>query len=111
MPLARYHFLNVAWRVQRVAAAPHRLYVILTARCVGEFLSQLADKHVDDLRVRLINAAVELVQELSLASVACLCSARSSRIFVFLVGQMHARAVDLDSLTIQIKMQVVDVNG
>jgi hypothetical protein len=41
--------ISAARSAQGVAAAPHRLYVILTARSIGEFLSQLADKHVDDL--------------------------------------------------------------
>lgn len=36
---------------QDIAAAPDRFDVVVTARCLGEFLAQLADEDVDDLQL------------------------------------------------------------
>jgi hypothetical protein len=48
---------------QHVAAAPHGLDVILAVRSVGELLAQFADENVDNLQLRLVHAAVEVVEE------------------------------------------------
>src|SRR5262245_7735406 len=48
---------------QHVAAAPHRLDVVLAVGGVGELLAQLADEDVDDLELGLVHAAVEVVEE------------------------------------------------
>ena len=44
-----------------VAASPDRLDVVLAAGCVGEFFPQLADEDIDDLHIRLVHAAIEVV--------------------------------------------------
>jgi hypothetical protein len=36
-----------------IAAPPHRLDIVLAARCAGEFLPQFANKYVDDLHLWL----------------------------------------------------------
>src|SRR5262245_28032011 len=53
------------WRAlaQHIAAAPNRLDEVLAARCGGELLTQLADEDVDDLELRLVHAAIEMIEE------------------------------------------------
>jgi hypothetical protein len=46
-----------------VAAPPDRLDVVLATRCVGQFFPQLADEDVDDLHLRLVQAAIEVAQK------------------------------------------------
>src|SRR5262245_4004937 len=48
---------------QDIAAAPNRLDVVLAVRGVGELLAQLADEHVDNLELRLVHAAIEMIEE------------------------------------------------
>src|SRR6266566_1698196 len=48
---------------QDIAAAPYGFDEVLAVRCVGEFLAQLADEHIDDLELRLVHAAVEVVEK------------------------------------------------
>src|SRR6476620_4795738 len=55
----RFLALGIA---QHVAAAPHRLDVVVAIGCGGQLLSQLADEHVDDLQLRLIHAAVKVIE-------------------------------------------------
>src|SRR5215469_1511254 len=55
--------LVLARLAQHIAAAPHRLDVVLAARSIGELLAQLADEDVDDLQLRLIHAAIEMIEE------------------------------------------------
>src|SRR3954468_20173618 len=45
------------------AAAPDGLGVILALGCIGELLAELADEDVDDLQLRLVHAAIKVVQE------------------------------------------------
>jgi len=47
---------------KRIASAPDRLNVVYAA-CLAELFAELADEHVDDLLVRLVHAALELVEE------------------------------------------------
>src|SRR4029077_13712142 len=98
IPLSGSHFLLRAWLAQCIAASQHLFDVILAARCVGEFPSQLADKHVDDLGLRLIHAAIEMVQETFFGERRVLAQCKELQDFVFLSGQMHTRAPDLDAL-------------
>src|SRR5262245_32926909 len=48
---------------QHVAAAPHGLDEVAAFGGVGEFLAELADEDVDDLQLRLVHAAIEVVEE------------------------------------------------
>src|SRR5262245_38955256 len=54
---------SVAVFAQHIAAAPHRLDVVLSAGCNGKLLAELADKDVDDLQLRLVHAAIKVVEE------------------------------------------------
>src|SRR5690242_12045021 len=53
----------IARLAQHVTAPPHRLDVVLAARRIGQLLAQLAYEHVDDLELRLVHAAVQMVEE------------------------------------------------
>ena len=46
---------------QSIPAPPHSLDVIVAIRGGSEFLAYLAHKHVNDLKFRLVHAAIELV--------------------------------------------------
>src|SRR5690606_32622238 len=48
---------------QHIAAAPDGLDVVFAAGRLGKLLAQLADEDVDDLQLRLIHAAIEMVEE------------------------------------------------
>src|ERR1700683_5340744 len=48
---------------QHVAAAPHRFDVVFAVRGVGEFFAELADEDVDNLQLRLVHAAIEMIEE------------------------------------------------
>src|SRR5688572_27567833 len=61
--LRRNPLLGVRRLAQHVAAAPHRLDVVLAVRGIRKLLAQLADEHVDDLELGLVHSAVEMVEE------------------------------------------------
>ena len=46
---------------QHVAAAPDGLDIVCAAASQAQLLAQLADEHVDDLELRLVHAAIEMV--------------------------------------------------
>src|SRR5262245_43162653 len=48
---------------QHIAAAPHRLDVVLAVGGGCELLAQLADEDVDDLQFRLVHTAIEMIEE------------------------------------------------
>src|SRR5262245_25170477 len=79
--------LVVGGLAQYIAAAPHRLYVVLAARSVGEFLAQLADEDVDDFELRLVHAAVEVVEEHLLGERRALAQAQELQHLVLLAGR------------------------
>src|SRR6185437_13523939 len=61
--LRRNPLVGLARLAQHVAAAPDGLDIVLARRRVRQLLAQLADEHVDDLELRLVHAAVEMVEE------------------------------------------------
>ena len=61
--LGRNFDLVLGRLAQHVAAAPHRFDVVLAVRGVGELFAQLADEDVDDLQLRLVHAAIEVIEE------------------------------------------------
>ena len=72
---------NLAQIAHDIAASPDCLDVVLAARCVGEFLPQLADENIDDLHLRLVHAAIRWLKNISLLSVVPLRNANSSSIW------------------------------
>src|ERR1700757_3405044 len=55
----------LVWRglAQHIAAAPHRLDIVAPARRRRQLLAQFADENVDDFELRLVHAAIEMVEE------------------------------------------------
>ena len=45
------------------ATAPHRFDVVIAACRMGEFLAQVADEDINDLRLRLVYSAIEVVEQ------------------------------------------------
>ena len=74
---------------QHIAAAPHRLDIVLAAGRRCELLAQLADEHVDDLELRLVHTAIEMVQEHLLCYRRTLAQAEQFENAVFFAGQMR----------------------
>ena len=91
---------------QHVAAAPHRLDEVLAAGRDRQLLPQLADEHVDDLELGLVHAAIEVIEEHLLGERGALAQRQELQHLVFLAGQMHALAADLDGLGVEIDDQV-----
>lgn len=87
---------------QHIAPAPDRLDIIVAIGGFRELLAQLADEHVDDLQLRFIHAAVEMVQEHLLGQRGALAQAQQFQHLIFLAGQMHGLASGLDRLGIHI---------
>ena len=46
------------WATQYVASTPYGLDVVFAARRLSQLLAQIADKHIDDLELRLVYTAV-----------------------------------------------------
>src|SRR5579864_3428161 len=95
---------------QHVAAAPHRLDEVAPLRGVGELLAQLADEDVDDLQLRLVHAAIEMVEEHFLGERRALAKRKQLQHLVFLTRQMHALASDLDRLGVEIDHKIAGLD-
>src|SRR5215471_19708137 len=108
--LRRNARLVVRRLAQHIAAAPDGLDVVLAVRRVGELLAQLADEHVDDLELRLVHAAVEMVEEHLLGERRAFAQGEQLEHLVFFAGEMHARAVDLDGLGIEIDDEIAGLD-
>src|SRR4051794_9095727 len=86
----RSRLLDVAHRrlTDHVAASPHRAdQVAGTGR--RQLLAQLADEHVDDLHLRLVHAAIEMIEERLLGQHHPLAQHQQLKDRVFFAGQMH----------------------
>src|SRR5450759_43454 len=83
-----------------------RFNVVLAIRRAGELLAQLANKDVDDLDLRLVHAAIEVVQEHFLGQRRALAQREELQNLVLLAGKMHARAVDLDRLGVEVDDEI-----
>src|SRR5215831_16532921 len=108
--LRRNARLVVRRLAQHIAAAPDGLDVVLAVRRVGELLAQLADEHVDDLEFGLVHAAVEMVEEHLLGEGRALAQREQLEHLILLAGEMHARAVDLDGLGIEIDDEIAGLD-
>src|ERR1041384_4974665 len=74
---------------QDVAASPYRLDVMVAAGGLCQLLAQLADEDVDDLHVRFVHPAIEVVEEHLLGQGQALAQAEQFEDAVFLVGQVQ----------------------
>src|SRR5450830_122300 len=106
----RYLLLVLAWLAQYVAPAPYRFDVVLAVRRAGELLAQLADEDVDDLDLRLVQATVELGEEHFLGDRRALAQREEFQDLVLLAGEMHARAVELDHLGVEVDDEIAGLD-
>src|SRR4051794_10309869 len=81
--------------VQSVATTPNRLDVVLPAGEPGEFLSKLADEYVDDLDLRLVHAAVKMVEKHLLGQRRALAQGHELQHGELLHGEVDRLACDL----------------
>ena len=108
--LSRNAGLVLGRLAQHIAAAPHRLDVVLAVRGIRKLLAQLADEHVDDLEFGLVHAAIEMIEEHLLGQRGALAQREQLEHLIFLAGQMHARAVNLDRLLVQVDDQIAGID-
>src|SRR6266567_3293461 len=104
--LGRYFRLVFRGFPQYITASPDRFDVILAARGVGELFAELADEHINDFQLRLVHAAIEMVEEHLLGQGRTFAQAQEFQHLVLLAGEVHARTVDLDGLGVEIDDQV-----
>jgi hypothetical protein len=77
---------------------------------IGELLAQFADEDVDDLQLRLVHAAIEVIEEHFLGQRRALAQAQELQHLVLLAGQVHAGAVDLDGLGVEVDDEIAGVD-
>jgi hypothetical protein len=53
--------LLLGWRSQGITLTPDSLDIVLAIRGIGELLAQLPDEDINNLRLRLIDAAVKMI--------------------------------------------------
>src|SRR6185437_10686250 len=87
---------------ENIAASPHRLDVILAFGGDRELFAQLADEDVDDLQLRLVHAAIEMVEEHLLGEGRALAQAQQFENAVFLAGEMEWRVFHFDGAAVEI---------
>src|SRR5262245_27090267 len=102
--------LVVGRLAQHVAAAPHRLDVVLAVAGIRELLAQLADEDVYDLELGLVHAAVEMIEEHLLGQRGALAEREQLQHLVFLAGEVHARAVHFHRLGVEIDYEVAGLD-
>nr|ADO19098.1 hypothetical protein Nfla_4402 [Nostoc flagelliforme str. Sunitezuoqi] len=91
---------------QYIAAAPNGLDVVVALGRHAELLAQLADEDVDDLELRLVHSAIEVVEEHFLGERRALAEREQLQHRIFLARQVHAGIVDLDRLGVEIDCEL-----
>src|SRR6185437_1198831 len=89
-----------------IAAAPNRVDVIVAARRLRQLLAQLADEHVDDLELGLVHAAIEMIEEHLFGQRRAFAQAEQLENAVFLAGQIHRMALDLDGAAVEVDREL-----
>ena len=90
-----------------VAASPHRADQV-AGPGRRQLLAQLADEHVDDLHLRLVHAAIEMIEERLLGQHHPLAQHQQFEDRVFLAGQMHRLVVHRHLVAVQVEQQRAD---
>src|SRR3954447_23015400 len=91
---------------QDVAASPYRLDVMVAAGGLCQLLAQLADEDVDDLHVRFVHPAIEMVEEHLLGQGQALAQAEQFEDAVFLGGQMQRLVASSGGTRVKIEGQL-----
>jgi hypothetical protein len=98
------------WVAQHVASSPHRLDVGFAARGGGQLLPELADEDVDDLQLGLVDAAIEVVEELLLGQGLALAERQQFQDAVFLGGRVQRLASGTRRWRVQVDRQLAGVD-
>src|SRR5205085_12404497 len=102
--------LGLAWLAQHIPAAPHGLDVVFAIRGLRKLLTDLAHEDVNDLELRLVPAAIEMVEKHLLGARGALAHAQELQHLVFLPGKRHGSAAHLDRLCIEIDAELASVD-
>src|SRR5215831_14245642 len=73
---------------------------------MGEFLAQVADEDINDLRLRLVYSAIEVVEQHLLREDGTLAQAEELEDGILLAGQVHRLVIDRDNPGIEIDSQL-----
>jgi len=91
---------------KHIAAAPHRFDVVIAARRLSEFFTQLAAEYIDDLELRLVHSVIEPVKKHFLREDGTLAQAEELEDGILRTGHMHWLVVDGDNPSIEIDGQL-----
>ena len=91
---------------QDITLSPDRVDADTTRARNLELAPQLADEHVDDLRLRLVHAAIEMAQEGGLAEDRSLAQRQEFDDAELLAGQWQRLALDQRQMTVQVDLEV-----
>src|SRR3546814_8844438 len=75
-----------------------------------ELLAQLSDEDVDDLELGLVHSAVKMIEKHFLGQRRALAQAQQLEHLIFLAGQTHAHAIDLDRLGVEIDRKLAGLD-
>ena len=87
---------------QHIAAAPNGFDIALSTGGRRKFLAQFANKHVDDLQLGFIHAALEMVQEHLLGQGRPLPETQKFQHLVLFASQMYRCIVHINGLCVKI---------
>src|SRR5215831_1114495 len=85
-----------------IAPTPHRLDVMTATSRLRKLLAQLADEHVDDLDLRLVHPAVEMVEEHLLSQRRAFAQAEQLEDAALLTGQVNRIVIDRDDTCVKV---------
>ena len=74
---------------QDIAPAPNRMDVVVAFGCRLNFLTQFADKNVNNLEFRLIHATIQVVEEHFLGQCRAFTQRQQFKNAIFITGQMQ----------------------
>ena len=96
------------WRcafAQNVTTAPDGFDEIFAFCSVGQFLAQLADKHVDDFEFGFVHAAIKVVEEHFLGEGGALAEREQLEHLIFFAGQVNALATHFNCFGVEVHEQ------
>ena len=82
------------WVPKDIAATPYGVDVMASASRLGELLTELANKDVNDLKLGLVHSAIEMVEEHLLGQSRALAQAEQLKNTVLLAGQVNRLIID-----------------
>src|SRR5688572_13308441 len=95
---------------QHIAAAPNGLDVVLAAGRGCQLLAELADEDVDDLQLRLVHPAIEMIEEHLLGERRALAEREQLQDRVLLAGEVQGLAGDLNRAGVEIDRELAGLD-